>query len=87
LQLTFTARDTEPFARDLGDSGPPFIWDPARRWQLRCELDAAYFHLYGLTREETAYVMDTFPIVRRKEEAAHGEYRSKRRILELFDVM
>ena len=27
------------------------------------------------------------PIVRRKEEAAHGEYRTKRVILELYDEM
>jgi hypothetical protein len=34
-----------------------------------------------------AYIMDTFPIVRRKDEAAHGEYRTKRVILEICDEM
>jgi hypothetical protein len=77
----------EPFARDLNYFGPPFAWDVERRWQLRCELDAAYFHLYGLTRDEAAYVLDTFPIVRRKEIAEHGEYRTKRRIMEIYDEM
>jgi len=31
--------------------------------------------------------MDTFPIVKRKDEAQYGEYRTKRVILEIFDEM
>ena len=31
--------------------------------------------------------METFPIVKRKDEAAHGEYRTKRVILEIHDEM
>jgi hypothetical protein len=31
---------------DSGYAGPPFRWDEERRFLLRCELDAAYFHLY-----------------------------------------
>jgi hypothetical protein len=31
---------------------------------LRAELDALYAHLYDLTRDELAYILDTFPIVR-----------------------
>ena len=37
---------------------PPFIWDPERRFQLRCEIDAAFFHLYGISRDDTAYILD-----------------------------
>jgi hypothetical protein len=87
LELTYTAWDLEPFARDSGWFGPPFVWDGARRFQLRCELDAAFFHLYGLGAEDTAYILDTFPIVRRKDEAAHGTFRTKDRILEHYDRM
>jgi hypothetical protein len=32
-------------------------------------------------------LMDTFPIVKRKDEAAHAEYRTKRVILEIYDEM
>lgn len=87
LELTYTAWDLEPFARDVGFDGPPFRWDAERRFLLRCELDAAFFHLYGLNREDTAYVMDTFPIVRKHDEKAHGEYRTKRVILEIYDSL
>jgi len=87
LELTYTAWDLEPFARDCGYDGPPFCWDEERRFLLRCELDAAYFHLYGIERDDVDYIMETFPIVKRKDEAAHGEYRTKRVILEIYDEM
>lgn len=87
LELTYTAWDLEPFAKDCGYDGPPFRWDDERRFLLRCELDAAYFHLYGIAREDVDYIMETFPIVKRKDEQKHGEYRTKRVILEIYDEM
>ena len=68
-------------------TGTPFRWDDERRFLLRCELDAAYFHLYAIARDDVDYIMDTFPIVRRKDEKKHGEYRTKRVILEMDDQM
>lgn len=73
--------------QDVAYAGLPFRWDPDRRFLLRCELDAAFFHLYDLSRDDTDYVMDTFPIVRKNDEKAHGEYRTKRVILEIYDAM
>jgi len=87
LELTYTAWDLLPFAADLGCSGPPFRWDDDRRFLLRCELDALYSHVYGLSRGDVFYVLETFPSIRRKDEAAHGEYRTKRVILEVYDAM
>jgi hypothetical protein len=87
LELTFTSWDLAPFARDCGHDGPPFRWNDARRFLLRCELDAAFIHLYGLNRDDAAYILDTFPVVRKKDEARHGEYRTQRVILEIYDRM
>ena len=87
LELTYTAWDIKPFAHDVGYEGPPFRWNPERRFLLRCELDAAFFHLYGLSRDDADYVMDAFPIVRKNDEKDHGEYRSNRVILKIYDAM
>ncbi|WP_027459770.1 Eco57I restriction-modification methylase domain-containing protein [Deinococcus murrayi] len=87
LELTFTAHDLTGFARDLGYAGPPFVWDEERRFWLRAELDALYFLLYGLERADVDYVMDTFPIVRRKDEAKWGTYRTKEAILSVYDEL
>jgi hypothetical protein len=43
LELVYTAWDIRAFARDLGDEGPPFVWDEERRAQLRAQLDAIYW--------------------------------------------
>jgi hypothetical protein len=115
LELIYTAWDLRPFAQECGWDGPPFRWDDERRFLLRCELDAAFFHLYvpaamngewrpvegeaanelerlrsslATPRDAVAYVMDTFPIVRRKDEEKYpSDYRSKRTILEIYDAM
>ena len=115
LELSATSWDLQPFAEDMGWPGPPFKWDEERRFLLRAELDAAFFHLYlpsnadgawchanGATggdaerlkssfptpRSAVDYVLDTFPIVRRKDEEKYdGDFRTKRVILEIYDAM
>ena len=54
---------------------------------MRCEPDAAYFHLYGISKEDVDYIMDTFPIVKRKDQTKYGSYRTKEKILEIFEKM
>jgi hypothetical protein len=87
LELSYTAWDLSLFARDVGYEGPPFRWNPSRRFLLRAELDAAFFHLYGISRDDAAYVLDTFPIVKKNDDKEYGEYRTKRVILEIYDAM
>lgn len=59
--------------------------DEDRRQELRNQLDAAIFHLYGLSRSEVEYVMETFPIVKRSDEERFGSFRTKQEVLELYD--
>ena len=67
--------------------GPPFIWNEEERRHLRARLDALYFHLYGLTKEDAEYVLDTFPIVRREDEAIFGHYRTRDLILAYMNAL
>ena len=87
LRLTYTAHDMAPFARDLGYHGPPFIWNEEKRRHLRARLDALYFHLYGLSRKDAAYILDTFPIVRRHDKTAFGTYRTKDMVLAYYNAL
>ncbi|MDO9027825.1 MAG: hypothetical protein Q7U68_03075, partial [Candidatus Roizmanbacteria bacterium] len=66
--------DRLPDRRDTGD-----------RAQLRAEIDAYVAHLYGLSRDDFAYILDTFPVLKKKEEKVFGEFMSKRKCLEEFD--
>jgi hypothetical protein len=52
---------------------------------VRAELDAIYAHLYGLTKEELDYILETFPIVKMKDIEKYGSYRTKELILKYYD--
>jgi hypothetical protein len=102
--LTYTAWDLEPFAKDCGYEGPPFVWEEERRFQLRAELDAAFFHLYLGTpdewnrtasealkshlptpRDAVSHILETFPIVKKKDLESFGTFRTKDTILSIYD--
>lgn len=65
----------------------PSSWGSVDRLEVRCELDAAVFHILGVARDDIDYILDSFEIVRRKDELAHGEYRTKRLVLEAYDQL
>ena len=97
LELTYTSHVMRPWAADLSYLGAPFGWDELRRAQLRAELDAFIGRKYGLTRDEMRYVLDpsdikgadypseTFRVLKSKEEARFGEYRTGRLVLDAWD--
>ncbi|MGO9744535.1 MAG: Eco57I restriction-modification methylase domain-containing protein [Roseiarcus sp.] len=89
LRLTYTAYDMRPFARDLGYEGEPFRWNENERRHLRARLDALYFHLYGIESEDDIrYILSTFPIVERKDRAAHdGVYLTAELIIWYFRAL
>jgi hypothetical protein len=75
----------------------PYRWDEARRALLRAQLDAWFARAYGLTRDELRYILDpadvhgpdfpgeTFRVLKEKETAKFGEYRTRRLVLEAWD--
>ncbi len=66
-ELIYTSHAMSAFADELGYGGEPFRWHVPRRKQLRAEIDAAMFHIYGLNRADTEYVLGTFPIANEKD--------------------
>lgn len=63
LKLSCTAEDMIPLAKACSFHPPAYVWKwkDAERDQLRAELDAAFFLLYGFTeRADVAYILSTF---------------------------
>lgn len=87
LELGYTSHELSAFAHDLGWSGQPFRWLPKRRTQIQAEIDAVAMHLYGLDREQAEWLLDSFTVLRKYEERDHGEFRTKRLVLEVYDTM
>ena len=99
LELCYTSFDLEPFAHDCGYDHPPFRWDAERQTTIRHQLDALAFSVYGIDAQDAAFIMDSFPVVKRKDIARteqkdadgnitrEGTYLTKDRILEIYDQM
>ena len=77
----------EPFAKNLGYDGPPFIGDEEERRHQRANFDALYFHLYGISREDADYILSTFPIVQREDEAKFGTHRTRDLIMGYMNAL
>jgi hypothetical protein len=85
LELCYTNEELAPFAIDLGRHHGPFRWQPDRRILLQAEIDAFVLHLYGLNRSQSEWLVDSFAVLRKYEEAEHGEFRTKRVVLAIYD--
>jgi hypothetical protein len=94
--LTATSSSLLPYATVLVP-GVKACWDSTARQRRRAELDAIVAGLYGLTRRDLVFILDpsealgpdyptqTFRILKHKEEATFGEFRTKRLVLEAWD--
>jgi hypothetical protein len=65
---------------------PPGLIDEADRAAAKAEIDAIVARdIFNLTADELAAILDTFPVLRRREDRTHGEFRTKRLVLEHFE--
>jgi len=78
--LLMTGDEMQGLGFDLSEAHELAMWDDEHRFQTRCELDAAFFNLYGLDGHDVEYILDTFPIVKEhgkvaREKAARAKQR------------
>jgi hypothetical protein len=85
LKLTCTANDMQPLAEAAGFDPPVHKWRPAERAELLAELDAAYFLLYGIDREDVEYILSTFSGFRGLEAALPPMFSQGAIIVEAYD--
>ena len=69
-----------------GDWQPPRQTDANRQGETPEQLAELTCH-FPTPRDAVGYIMDTFPIVRRKDQTQYGEFRTKRVILDIYDAM
>ncbi len=99
LRLSYTSYSMREFALDVGYLGEPFTYKTEERLRYKCEIDALFARLYGLTTEELEYILDpadvmgegypseTFRVLKNKEIKEFGEYRTRRLVLEAWDKL
>ena len=63
-------------------------WQLGRsRRHLRAHSDALYFHLYDLDRDNAAYILSTFPIIKRQDQVGFGHFRTRGLILAYMNAL
>lgn len=87
LKLTCTAEDMLPLAEAAEFKGGVHNWNEDERAELMAELDAAYFRLYGLSRDEVKYVLSTFSRTRSPDGSEGKSSAVAGRILSAFDEL
>jgi len=75
----------KPLAEAAQFDPPIHKWNPAERIDLQAQLDAAYFLLYGIQREDVKYILSTFTGARREAETIFGPSSTFDRILKHYD--
>ncbi len=94
LKLTCTAEDMLLLAEACDFKSGSFQteyagrlnkWDEAERAQLMAELDAAYFLLYGIDRDDAAYILSTFTGIHDPTPLFPNSPTTAQQILALYD--
>ena len=80
LELAYTAWDLNAFAEDCGDTWLPIHLGCRAAFPTAAARSTRPFStLYGISRDDTAYILDAFPVLKQSEESEYGEYRDEAR--------
>ncbi|MDD5327132.1 MAG: N-6 DNA methylase [Phycisphaerae bacterium] len=87
LKLSCTSNDMIPLAEAAGFKPKVHKWDPAERLDLMAELDAAYFLLYGIERNDVEYILSTFQGLQKESPDLLAGSTTIIRILQFYDEL
>jgi hypothetical protein len=87
VKLSFTAWDLQAFATDVGYHGPPTAWQELDRRHRMARLDALFFYLYGIGRDDAGYMLESFPIVQENDQREFGRFFTKDLVLAYLNAV
>lgn len=85
LKLTCTSNDMIPLAESAGLKPKVHKWNPSERLDLMAELDAAYFLLYGIERNDVEYILSTFQGLQKESTGLLSASTTTSKILDHYD--
>jgi len=87
LKLIWTSNNLDGFGKVIESRPGPYKWDVEERRALRAQIDAAVAHMYGITRDEFKYILNSFEILKKLEEQKFGIYLREKECLRAFSQM
>jgi hypothetical protein len=85
LKLTCTANDMRSLAEAAGMDPPVHRWSATERRDLMAELDAAFFLLYGLRRDDVECILGTFRGLEQEGESGEALFHAGGGLLDAYD--
>ncbi len=85
LKLTCTSNDMLPLAEATGFKEGVHKWKDDEREEIIAELDAAYFILYGINREDVEYILSTFSGAQDKDKTIFSSDSPAVKVLRHYD--
>jgi len=85
LKLTCTSNDMIPLAKAAGFDPLVHKWKPDERADLMAQIDAAYFLLYEIERDDVDYILSTFSGLQKENEGMFGASSAYDMILKYYD--
>ena len=77
----------KPLAEAAGMDPPVHKWNEGERAELAAELDAAYFLLYGIDREDVEYILSTFAGAGKTEDGLFDNLTAAQRVLAAYEAL
>jgi hypothetical protein len=99
LRLLCTAPEMTPFWNRMAEIGlvekvaegtipNSALVNPIDRALAKADLEACVaMKVFGLTKREVSDLMETFDVLRRRDQAAYGEYRTRKLVLDAFEAL
>ena len=87
LKLSCTSNDMIPLAKAAGFKPPIHKWKPDERLDLMAELDAAFFLLYQIQRNDVEYILSTFSGINNEGQTLLGSNSTPAKILSFYDTL
>ena len=85
LKLTCVSNDMKPLAEAARFRPLVYKWDASERAQLQAELDAAFFLLYSIEREDVEYILSTFSGIEKESGGLLSGESTFERIMACYD--
>jgi len=85
LKLSCTSNDMVPLAKAAGFKPPVHKWKLDERLDLMAELDAAFFLLYQIQRNDAEYILSTFSGINNEDQTLLGSNSTPAKILSFYD--
>jgi len=83
-RLVWTSHSLDGLGNQGGMEGP-VSWNDDKRAEWKAEINAAIAHIYGVSRPDFKFILEEFDVLKQKEVAEFGRYKTKVKTLEAFD--